>query len=264
MLNTVFAQKEFPVFGKINLEDLELNDCPFDPGADVFKLIDMGKVYFSRNTDSTSPFFTMHERRVRIKILKPSGLYNGNLTIPYLSFNNEERILKIEACTFNISEDHKIRKTAVQKSSIYNKRINKQTSELMLVFPEVKVGSVIEYKYLIQTKSVTEIKDWYFQSSMPTKYSKYEVNFPSVFHYTIHPLTRDSLERKEKNYADRMLVKGTAASPEISQKIFIMRNLPAVQNEPYMGSARDYMQRLSFRLIEMDYGNGITINAHSE
>lgn len=264
LLNTVFAQKEFPVFGKIDLADLEVKDCLFDPGADAFKLIDIGKVYFSRNTDSTSPFFTMHERRVRIKILKPSGINNGNLIIPYLSINNEERIVKIEACTFNISEDHTIKKTTVQKSSIFNRRINQQSSELMLVFPEVKVGSVIEYKYLIQKKSVTEIKDWYFQSRMPTKYSGYEVNIPSVFHYTIHPLTADSLERKEKRFIDRMMIKGTAASQEILQKTFIMRNLPAVQNEPYMGSARDYMQRLSFRLIEIDYGNGNTINAHSE
>ena len=264
LLNTVFAQKEVSVFGTIDLADLELKDCLFDTGADAFKLIDMGKVYFSRNTDSTSPFFALHERRVRIKILKPAGLNYGNLTIPFLSANNEEHIVKIEACTYNLSEDHKIRKTNVQKSSIYNRRINKQTSELTLVFPDVKVGSVIEYKYLIQKKSVTEIKDWYFQSSMPARYSRYEVNMPSVFHYTIHPLTSDSLELKEKSYTDWIMVKGTSASPKISQKIFTMRNLPAVHNEPYMGSARDYMQRLSFRLIEIDYGNGITINAHSE
>jgi len=262
--NAVFAQKELPVFGKIDLADLELKDCPFDAGASAFKLIDLGKVYFLRNIDSTSPFFTMHERRVRIKILKSSGLIFGNLHIPFFSAANEERIIKIEACTFNLSEGHKIRRTIVQKSSIYNRRINKQSSEMTIVFPEVKVGSVIEYKYLIQKKSVTEIKDWYFQSNIPTKYSSYEINIPSIFHFTIHPLTADSLEMRKKRHTDRMLVKGTAASPEISQKIFIMRNLPAVQNEPYMGSARDYMQRLSFRLIEMDYGNGITINANSE
>jgi len=262
--NAAFSQKELPVFGKIDIADLELKDCLFDPGADAFKLIDWGKVYFTRNIDSTSPFVTMHERRVRIKILKPAGLSNGNLSIPFYSNNNDERVVRIEACTFNIEENHKIRKTTVQKSSIYNRRINKQNSELIIVFPEVKVGSVIEYKYVIQKKSVTEIKDWYFQSNLPTKYSEYEVNIPSVFHYTIHPLTADSLELKEKSYTDRLMVKGTAASPEISQKTFIMRNLSAVENEPFMGSARDYMQRLSFRLIEMDYGNGITINAHSE
>ncbi len=259
-----FAQKEFPAFGKIDLADLELKDCSFDLGADAFKLIDLGKIYFSRRIDSISPYVSMHERRVRIKILKTSGLCNGNLTIPFFSANNEERIIKIDACTFNLLEGNKVRKTIVEKSSIYTRRISKQTSEMTLIFPEVKVGSVIEYTYLIQKKSVTEIKDWYFQSNMPTKFSSYEINIPSIFHFTIHPLTADSLEMKEKRHTDRMMVKGTSASPEISQKIFIMRNLPAVQNEPYMGSARDYMQRLSFRLIEMDYGNGISINAHSE
>ncbi len=264
LLNTVFAQREFPVFGKIDFADLELKNCPFDPGADAFKLIDVGKVYFSRSLDSTSPFSAMHERRVRIKILKPSGIHNGNLAIPFFSFNNEERIVKIEASTFNISVDHTIKKTAVQKNSIYTRKINKQSSELILVFPEVKVGSVIEYKYLIEKKSVTEIKDWYFQSTMPTRYSGYEINIPSVFHYIVHPLTADSLELKEKSFTNRMLIKGTSVSQEISQKTFIMRNLHAVQNEPFMGSPRDYMQRLSFRLLEMDYGNGITINVHSE
>lgn len=36
--------------------------------------------------ESTAPFFTMHERRVRKKILKTAGVYNGNLTIPFSAF----------------------------------------------------------------------------------------------------------------------------------------------------------------------------------
>ena len=35
-----------------------------------------------------------------------------------------------------------------------------------------------------------------------------------------------------------------------------MRNLPGIKEEPFMGAAKDYMQRLEFQLSQIDYGNG--------
>lgn len=264
LLNNAIAQVGLPAFGKIEKEDLETSLCPFDKDAAAFKLIDFGKVYYTKGPDSSNPFITMYERRIRIKILKDAGIAYANLTIPFYTYNNDERIVRLDACTFNITGDLKIKKTNVSKSSIYHRKINKHYSEWIAVFPEVKVGSVIEYKYLIERKSIAEIRDWYFQSSLPTRHSECQINIPSQFRYSIHPLTADPLEIKETPFTDRFITGGKALPISGFQKNFTMRNLPAVSNEPFMSSTKDYLQRLSFMIAEIDYGNGNFVNIHSE
>ncbi len=258
------AQKGVPAFGKIERSDFDFKDCSFDPGAEAYKLIDWGSMYYVRSINAPYSFTPMFERRVRIKILKPSGLSYANLTIPFFTKNNDEKITGIDACTFNLTDDKKIKKSIVNRNAIYKRQVNKQYSEMIVVFPEVKVGSVIEYKYLVQGKSMADIKDWYFQSSIPTRFSGYQVNIPLLFHFTIQPLTVDSLEIKETKFTERLILKGAVVNNTILQKNYTMRNLPGVRNEPYMSSARDYLQRLSFQLAEIDYGNGSVVNIRTD
>jgi len=258
------GQKGVPAFGKIELSDFDFKDCSFDPGAEAYKLIDWGKMYYTRSINDPYSFTPMFERRVRIKILKPSGLSYANLTIPFYTKNNEEKMVGVDACTYNWTEDKKIKKSIVSRSAIYKRQVNKQYSEMIVVFPEVKVGSVIEYKYRVQRKSMADIKDWYFQSNIPTRFSGYQVNIPLLFHFAIQPLTVDSLEIKETKFTDRLLIKGAVVNNTILQKNYTMHHLPGVRNEPYMSSARDYLQRLSFQLSEIDYGNGSVLNIRTD
>ena len=144
------AQKGQPSFGKIDKEDLLMKDCDFDKGADAFKLIDWGSVYYDRGTAGITTFKTVFEQRVRIKILKEKGLSYANVTIPYYGHNNDEKMLSIDAYSYNIDDAGNIKTTPVNKSSIYTKKINRNFSELIIAFPEIKVGSVIEYRYTME------------------------------------------------------------------------------------------------------------------
>ena len=51
---TVFAQKskEVPAFGKVDVEDLQMTECPIDKNANAMFLLDQGIVYYE-----TSPPF---------------------------------------------------------------------------------------------------------------------------------------------------------------------------------------------------------------
>ncbi|MEO6231407.1 MAG: DUF3857 domain-containing protein [Ferruginibacter sp.] len=235
---------------------MKINQCRFDPGAAAYKLIDYGNTYYNQGNDPLAPFKTFFERRVRIKILSEAALSFGNVTIPYYSGNNEEKLVKAEGYTFNLEANETIKKTVVRKKSGYNNKINKQLSEMVLVFPEVKVGSVIEYRYTLQRSSATEIKDWFFQSNIPVAYSEYQVKIPLMFNYIIQPFTADSLDTKETIYTNQVRVKNGVQYNTSLQKNFIMRNLTAVHDEPYMGAAKDYLQRVSFQLADIDYGSG--------
>ena len=258
------AQKELPPFGKIDVADLELKDCSFDPGAGAAKLIDWGSINYTRNTEEPATYFATYERRVRIKIFKESGLSYANLSIPYYSYDNNEKITSISACTYTLTEGHQVKKTVVLKNAVYRRKINKQFSELILVFPDVKAGSVIEYKYQLQCKLTADVKDWFFQSELPCRYSEYQVKIPTGFSFLIHPLTVDSLAIKALKYTDRFFTKSGVQHVEVVQKNFVMRNLRAIGDEPFTGAAKDYLQRLSFRLSAVDYGNGNTVYINSE
>ena len=252
----LFAQKELPAFGKVDKADLEMSDCEFDKGSEALTLIDWGKMYYDRGIPGISFLNTIYEKRTRIKILKESGLAYANVTIPYYDHNNEEKIISISASTYNIDASGKIKTTDVSNSSIYSKRVNKFYSKMIIAFPEVKVGSIVEYKYKMERRTDQHLKDWDFQDRIPVRYSEYQINIPLFYHFSVNPNIVDEIEVKEKVVEDLIATNEGTLSTETLRKNFIMRNLVGIKDEPFMGSVKDYQQRLEFQLSTIDYGGG--------
>ncbi len=250
------AQKNLPAPGKIDKADLEMKDCDFDKGAVAVTLIDWGNVYYDRGIEGGSFLNTIYEKRERIKILKESGLAYADVSIPYYDNNNEEKILKLEAYTYNLDDAGNIKVTEVSKSSIYSKRINKYVSKMIIAFPEVKVGTVIEYKYKMERKTDQNLKSWFFQDRIPTRYSEYQINIPKFYRFSVQPTVVDSIEVKEEMKDELISTNKGSLSTQVLKKNFIMRNLIGIRDEPFMGSPRDYQQRLEFQLSQVDYGDG--------
>ncbi|GAB2809759.1 DUF3857 domain-containing protein [Ferruginibacter profundus] len=249
------AQKNLPGVGKIDKADLQMKDCDFDKGAEALTLIDWGNLYYDRGITDISFMNTIYERRTRIKILKESGLTYANASIPYYDNNNEERIIKIDAYTYNLDESGNIKVTEVSKSSIYSKRINKFASKMIIAFPEVKVGSVIEFKYKMERRTDQNLKDWFFQDKIPVRYSEYQINIPQLYHFSVQPTVVDSIEVKEDVKDDLISTSEGVLNTQVLKKNFIMRNLIGIRSEPFMGSVRDYQQRLEFQLSEVEYSS---------
>jgi hypothetical protein len=253
--HNAFSQKGQPALGKIDIADLKLTECPYDKDAVAFKLIDWGSVHYDRGT--TEMFFkTVYQKRERIKIVKEKGLKYANITVPYYSYNNAERIIKMEAYIYNLDENKATKATSINKASFYTKKINTYYSELIIPFPDVKVGTVIEYRYILEREAMGHIKDWYFQEDIPIRYSEYELKIPLVFKFGIQPSIIDSIEVKEEVEQELINTTQGVVKTNSLHKKFIMRNLKALPNEPFMGAAKDYQQRLSFQLSQIDYGNG--------
>lgn len=254
---TVNAQKEAPSFGKIDKGDLEMKDCDFDPGAVALKLLDVGGVFYDRGTSGITLLKTIYDKRVRIKILKDKGLSYANVEVPFFTNgnNSDEKIRQIDACVYNLDETGKVKITDVPKSSIYTKKINKRFSRLIIAFPEAKVGSVIEYRYRQEVESYTQLKDWYFQDVIPTRYSEYEIKIPDLFVFNIQRAVVDKIEEKQKFFDDVITINDGAYRFKTTQQSFIMRNLIGIKDEPFMPSSKDYLQRLEFQLSQIDYGN---------
>ncbi len=252
---TVWCQKEIPAFGKVDKADLEMKDCDFDKGAVAVKLIDWGNTYYDRGTVGVSAFKTVFEKRSRIKILKEKGLSEADVKIPYYTHNNEEKILRLSAYTYNIDALGNIQTTEVKKSSIYPKKIDTDYSEMIIAFPEVKVGSIIEYRYTMQRETMGQLRDWFFQGRIPVKYSQYQLKIPHFFRFSVQPSVIDAIEDKQEVVDERISADKGFIETKSLKSSYIMRNLPGIKDEPFMGAAKDYMQRLEFQLSQIDYGN---------
>src|SRR5205085_9922423 len=183
-ISTIFAQKnknataELPGFGKVDKADLQMKSCDFDDKAEVMVLLDDGQLDFIFDKGIEL------NRRIRIKILSNKGLESANIHLPYYSDRNSQEITSLDAQTYNLDENGNMVVTKVEKKLIYEKKINKKFSEKVFTFPEVKVGSIIEYKY---KHTGIGLIDWYFQKSIPVKYSHFVMDFPEEVEVTTIP-----------------------------------------------------------------------------
>ncbi len=253
---TATSQNELPAFGKVDKADLEKTDCDYDKGAEAEVLIDWGNTYYDRGTSGISLFKTIFEYRRRVKILREKGLTEADVKVTYYSHNNDEKIIKINAYTFNLDAAGNVQRTEVGKSSIYTKRLNNLYSQLIIAFPEAKAGSIIEFKYTMERETMGRLRDWYFQGRIPVRYSQYQLTIPQIFRFSVQPSVIDSLDEKQEVVKERISVDNGVVETNSLHSTYIMRKLPGIKDEPFISSPKDYMQRLEFQLSQIDYGNG--------
>ena len=249
----IFAQKELSAYGKIDKADLLLKECETDKDAEAYKLLSFGDVrYFVVGND----FNIETERRERIKILKDKGIGLANIKIRFYSLSGYENIKNIAATTYNIDDAGNIITTKLEKSAIYIKKITNRISEVVFTMPDVKVGSVIEYKFTDIKKSIADLDDWYFQDDIPTRISMYRIMVPSIFKFVNQLLAYQNVEQNQSTVRESALVSSGHISYNSVLKSYIIRDVPALRDEPYMSAAKDYLQRVVFQLSQIDYGNG--------
>ena len=95
----------------------------------------------------------------RIKIFTNTGLDEGNVEIIHLA---DEILSNINAITYNLDSDSTIEETPISKDNILVSNINDTYKKTILTLPNVKKGSIIEYRYSMTSRNI-EIPDWYFQ-----------------------------------------------------------------------------------------------------
>ena len=236
LFSTAFAQKDIPAFGKIDKADLEMKDCDFDKAAEAVVLFDVGEVYFDIGAGRTEM-----GRHVRIKILNKNGMDRANIKIRYRSGSNLEDIKGLSAQTINTDATGNIVFTKVEKDAIYRKKINKRYSEVIFSFPEVKPGSILEYKYKDESDGFYAVRNWYFQKSIPVIFSKYSLDFPTAL--VVSALSKGGLpiNRIEKEKNGRNI------------KTFTMTNVPALRDEAYISCDEDYLQKVSPIMVALDF-----------
>jgi hypothetical protein len=213
-------------FGNIDTADLRSTSCTYEKDANAEVLFDRGRVYFSM-----MGFLTL-ERHRRIKIFNEKGKEFGSVKIEYDNIYGVDHIVNIEAQTLNL-ENGKIIASKIDPKQFYFQHTDRSKDALTFTFPNVKPGSVIEYRYTLERNIASNFPAWYFQCDMPTRYSEFDVYFNSRLKFKAYT-------RTNQNFAKDTTLEGG--------HVWAAANLPSSKQEAYMRAPGDALQSVSLLL----------------
>ena len=251
----IFAQDFSHEFGKIGKREIEFKQYSLDKNAEAIVFFDIGKSYFIK-VDGT--FEVIFERTTRLKVLTESGVKWAKVEIPFYHEGGiNEEILNIEAYSYNYENGHII-KTPLNTKNVYDERINNYWSIRKFMVPNVKVGSIIEYKYRVCSKYMFNLRDWEFQKKIPVKYSEYIVKMIPFYEYNWLLQGAKKIDFQD-SYLDRRPARqfGPVNFKDMVNK-FVMKDVPAFKTEKFISSINDYIIKIDFQLSKINYPSGGT------
>ncbi len=235
LIGSTYCQEKW---GKASPEILQMKIFPQDSSADAVVLFDVC-------TMQITPLYTLdYNRHVRLKILTEKGKEHADI---YLTCWHDDKLTNIEAQS--LAPDGKIVK--IKKQDIFEESWKDNWKRKKLAIPAVQVGSVIEYRYTLNSKYITFLEPWDFQCELFTQLSQITLLVPPDLQYTA--FIRNYMEDPEPSKEIIQTYDGP-----YGRFIWRLTDLPAVPDEPYMRAVEDYTTALVFQI------KGIVINGFTK
>lgn len=252
----VYSQNFSKEYGKVGRDDIELTQYQKELDAEAVVMFDYGKSYFVRTEDSYDVAF---ERTTRIKILNEAGIKWAEVEIPFYHEGGiYEQVFDIEASSYNF-ENGLLNKTTFDVSNAFDEKLNNYWTVKKFAIPNVKAGSIIEYKYKINSQYKFNLRDWEFQWKIPVIYSEYEVKMIPFYEYSWLLQGTDRLDIQD-SYVDKGLSQqfGLINFQEMVHK-FVKKDIPAFNGEEFITTVNDYIMKIDFQLSKITYPDGRTV-----
>ncbi|CAN5458150.1 hypothetical protein BH09BAC3_BH09BAC3_15410 [soil metagenome] len=246
------AQDAGFAFGKPSVADLTMKVYPADTSARAVILDEFGETYFE-NGDG---FDMIHEFHVKIKILKDEGKDKGNFEIGlYKNKDAAVKLLSWEASTFNVDGGF-IKESKVDKKGFFLEKYSDNYEIAKFTFPNVRVGSVIEIKYKIESPFIRNLYQWTFQDDIPKVRSEYWVHIPGVYVYNIALNGYLKLTKDVSEIARDCFFVSTNFRADCAFNKYAMEKIPAFSEEEYMTARQNYISSIEFELVEQTTPQG--------
>lgn len=212
-------------YGKFSKEEISITECSFEKEAPA--------IILSKTCDIVLNYSVIqYFNHVRIKILNEEGLKWANVVIPYYRKDDLENVTGVRGQTVNFGVDGKEETTDLEGKSVFTVDVDEWTGETRFSMPNVKVGSIIEYKYTTNSHFYSYLDTWYFQDEIPTLYNSLKVNMPESFRYDL-VMFGDRLEAKY---------------PEPKNE-WILTDLPSIKEESHVNNYHDFVEQIRFQLV---------------
>jgi len=255
-------------FGKPEPADFVAKNFVADSAAAAVVLYDFGSVRFVLNG---TRFQLESDRVTRIKILKKSGYDVATVEIPlYHREQSEEKLVGLRGFTYN-EVGGKVEKVKLDVGTTFVEERTKNVRVRKFTLPGVREGAVVEYAYTVTSDFLFNFQDWTFQREIPTRWSEFRAVIPEYFDYKMLmqgyvPLALQTRTGTQVQYMAHQRVQvadgttmgggvtthGATSSENIVAQAtnyhWAMQNVPALRDEPYMTTMRDYVARIDFEL----------------
>lgn len=255
---SISNSQEFKL-GKVTVAELEEKFHPIDSSATAAILFNNAKTYF--NYDLKSGFSILTENSFRIKIYKKDGLKWANYQLPfrigYEKYNND-KVEFTDCITYNI-ENGKVVKAKLNREGVFNTTISKYWKQASISMPNVKVGSVIEFKYVLRSENIVEFPDFIFQYNIPVKSSEYNVDIPGFFVYKAvakrasEIISESKITKGTLTYANRHNANTELIRFEQQSNRYRAYNIPALKEEPYLDNLENYRISIQHELEKTQF-----------
>ncbi|TDX09001.1 DUF3857 domain-containing protein [Flavobacterium sp. S87F.05.LMB.W.Kidney.N] len=255
--------------GKVSVAELEQKAHPKDTSAVAAILYKKGvsRMEFDQNDG----FYMLTDVETRVKIYKKEGYDWANQAVWYYNTNNlKERVFFSDAVTYNLVNG-KIEKTKLKSDGSFDEVLSKYRGQKKITMPNIKEGSVIEFRYTVRSPSDAMIRDWDFQSSVPVNYSEFKVAYPEYYVFkprqkgyvfpkitTLKSPKSITITSKERG-GNGMVAKTEFYSDKVdyieTEVTYVAQDFPALKDESFVNNIDNYKSSVEHELSLTHFPN---------
>lgn len=246
--------------GKVSIDELKVKQHPKDSSAVAAIIFNRAKTTFKYNLKDGFSIGT--EFQVRVKIYKKEGLNWATFKVPfYIGYEdrNDESVQFSDAVTYNLVNGA-IEKSKLKSEGSFVTKVNEYWKEASITLPNVKVGSIIEFKYFLKSENIIKFPSFYFQYEIPVNFAQFTTAIPGFFVYkalvsgfapikTAQKVSGGSFsfpsryDRTRTDYVNFQQVISTYSA----------ENIPALKPEPFVDNLQNYRACLKHELEKTQF-----------
>jgi hypothetical protein len=259
-------------FGKVDAVDFEqqANDGDELPPAEVL----YRKEHISFNYSQGNGFRQKRSIHERIKINTEEGLDYATKQVRLYNESNSkrERLKSLKGYTF-VQDGKRVGRVKLRSSGEFEEEVNEYWKRSSFTMPDVRVGSIIEFEYYIDSPFMT-IDDVILQYDIPIRKMDLRIEMLEYYSYNVlfNPRASYVPDLQRSVAADKIRTtskqrSGSGMSPtstnfsaqqyELSNEVLVVdtKDIPALQEEPMSGTMSKYRAKIIFELAAVKFPN---------
>ncbi len=241
-------------FGKISKEELQEQFNPLDSSASATFLYKYRKTFYKyQEGDGFNLITEIHER---VKIYNQEGFkYATEEIMLYNKGGANEKFTGLKANTYNLVNGE-IEVVKLQKGGVFSSEYNEFLDQKTFTMPNIKIGSIIEYKYRITSPFISNVDEFIFQEDIPIKELKASFEVPEYFNFKVSTKGFLSVIPEIETKRDKL---STQSNLEFTKDIsrYNLYSIPALKEEPYVNNINNYRSAIKYELSFTKFPNTI-------
>ncbi len=248
-----FSQNKYS-FGNVSLQELKDTQSGISPESPA-------EIIYKEVTVELNVYGEM-----AIQIMERIKIYDKDKARRYLTYSvplyissktkKEDKMEAFKAVTYNLDNGN-ITEAQVKDDASFLNKTDKYLNQFKFTFPNVKDGSVLEYKYTIHTEKDYRIPTQYFDYEIPLRKMNYTAKVYSYYSYV--PDLRGLNANK---------IKATKTKEEIGGRPYNVvnmqiENVKPCEKEPYVMSYQNIRTSIRYELAKIITPDGDVKNYSS-